>query len=124
MLFGGGRGDRHFVDNFVKIAGYLDSLGENSLHFHVGSDRSFKGDHAVLRDDFDVVGVHGERFVGHERTPDLGSEFPIGGVHLLLVGGGLAALLVALVDARVIRFGLGFIRLCLEADGTRGQEER
>ena len=93
-------------DNLVAVPGYSRRFGYDVFYFVLGMNRSFQGHGPVLTDDLDVVGVCGERFVGHERPPDLGRESAIGCVHFLLTGGGLSGILVALIHLCVIGLDL------------------
>jgi hypothetical protein len=68
-------------------SGDLGRLRFYGLLFAVRVNRPFQGHHAILHNDFDVVGIRGQRFVLRQRAPDLLGKLAIVGTIFLLVCG-------------------------------------
>ena len=76
------------------------------------TNRSLQGHLSVLGDDFDVMSVCGERFVGFHRFANLTSGFQIRFGVGLLIRGHLRSLTITVINARIVWLYLGGRRDC------------
>lgn len=79
---------------YVPLASNFDSLGFDAALLFFRPDWTPQRNLAVLGDDLDVVGVDRERAVVVERSANLLGNGAVRGIHLLLVGGGIALVFV------------------------------
>src|SRR6187551_655087 len=87
----------------VDVPGHAPGCSFDCAAFGVGFDRAAQRDLAVNGDDFDVLGGERQRLVFHQVLPDLLGDLAIRLAGSLIHGSERGAVLIALIDLRIVR---------------------